>query len=152
MITPIYQSYHPGTIEEHNTQTQLESVLVDVNDWMNENRLKMNTGKTEFILRGSRQQLLKSNFNSITVVQDNVHCSDTIRLLGTWLDSNLNMNKHATVKYRVAMVNLPKIKQIRKYLDMNTNKILVDSLITSHLDYCNSLLFGATKQVLHKFQ
>ena len=51
-----------------------------------------------------------------------------------------------------AMWNLQKLRSIRKYLDINTCKILVDSLVTSHLDYCNSLLFGTSYYVLNKLQ
>jgi hypothetical protein len=34
------------------------------------------------------------------------------------------------------------IKQIRKYLAMESTKTLAHAFVTSHLDYCNSLLYG----------
>ena len=50
------------------------------------------------------------------------------------------------------MWNLSKLKKIRKYLDMDTCKIVVDALVTSHLDYCNGLLFGIYEYLQHRLQ
>ena len=38
---------------------ELEQCALIINDWINENKLKMNVSKTEFIMFGSRQQLDK---------------------------------------------------------------------------------------------
>lgn len=44
------------------------------------------------------------------------------------------------------------IYSIRKYLDPSTIETLVHAFITSRMDYCNSLLFGITKQNLKRLQ
>ena len=54
----------PATESEISTVTDLQDCLSSVKDWMDENRLKMNSSKTEVIIFGSRQQLSKT----ITVV------------------------------------------------------------------------------------
>ena len=43
-----------------------------INDWMTENKLKMNASKTEFIMFGSRQQLDKCVTTSINIANDNI--------------------------------------------------------------------------------
>jgi hypothetical protein len=50
-------------IEENDTIWTLEYSIADIKSWMDTNRLKMNTEKTEFILIGSQQQLCKSEIN-----------------------------------------------------------------------------------------
>ncbi len=52
---------------------------------MNENKLKMNASKTEFIMFGRRQQLDKCNIKKINVAGDNVDVS-SFRYLGAFLD------------------------------------------------------------------
>ena len=94
----------------------------------------------KFILFGSPKQMKKCSSTSIPVVTDTVERSSQIRLLGAWFDENVTMKVHVTKKCSIAMWNLSKLKKIRKYLDMDTCKIVVDVLVTSHLDYCNSLL------------
>ena len=45
-----------------------------------------------------------------------------------------------------------KIRQIRKFLNPESTKTLVHSFVTSHLDYCNSLLFGVPKYQIDRLQ
>jgi len=47
-----------------------------------------------------------------------------------------------------AFNGLCKIREIRKFLHIHTTKTLVHSLVSSHLDYCNALLFGSPKYQL----
>ena len=44
------------------------------------------------------------------------------------------------------------IGHIRKYLTIDATKSLVNSLVTSRLDYCNALLSGVPKTTLNKLQ
>ena len=44
------------------------------------------------------------------------------------------------------------IKQIRKYLTEDSTRILVHAFITSHIDYCNSLLYGIPKYQVNRLQ
>ena len=54
-----YDSFNPKIFaDEKRVTTNLEKVLVTINDWMNLNRLKLNPSKTEFVLFGSQQMLL----------------------------------------------------------------------------------------------
>ena len=43
------------------------------------------------------------------------------------------------------MYNLLKFKSIRKYLSVEATKVVVLSMFTSHLDYCNSVLTELSK-------
>ena len=46
-------------IEETSTIRSLQLCMTDIKDWMDSNRLKMNTTKTEFIMFGLKKQLQK---------------------------------------------------------------------------------------------
>ena len=85
--------------QEAETMNCLEQCICNVNRWMNQNRLKMNTDKTEFILFGSQQHLHKCSTKNINVCGNLVKCSETIRLLGTWLDRNLAFKYQINMKY-----------------------------------------------------
>ena len=43
-----------------------------------------------------------------------------------------------------------KIQYLRQYLDKATCEIFVHSLVMSHLDYANIILFGATHKVISR--
>ena len=106
------------------------------------NRLKMNDGKTEFIMFGSKVQLAKCITKSININGTKVQRSEVIRYLEAWLDQNLTLTEHVNRKCQNAMMNLLKIKQLRKFLTQEAPHILVRGLVISHLNYCNSIFAG----------
>ena len=112
----------------------LEKTLVDVNEWMNQNRLKMNNAKTEYIMFGSRQQLGKCNSSGINVNGAAVERATKIKYLGALLDDQLTLKQQVTNKCKIAMLNLHRIKMIKEYLDVDTCHTLVLGLVMSHLD------------------
>ena len=73
---------------------------------MNENRLKMNSNKTEFVLFGSRSQLNKCKIEALNIDDTEVVLVDRMKYLGVILDRNLNMKEHITTKCQTAMLNI----------------------------------------------
>ena len=62
------------------------------------------------------------------------------------------MKTHVTKVCQAACFHLRNIGKIRQFLDVYSTKILVHSLVTSRIDYCNSLLLGATSQTVDRLQ
>ena len=85
------KGFKPNHVEEVSTFSEPEETLANINSWMEENRLKMNNSKTDFLYVASRHQLQKCEIREISVCGENVPRSDFIRLLGAWIDKNLNM-------------------------------------------------------------
>ena len=57
----------------------------------------------------------------------------------------MSMSIHIGKIFSKVFHGLYKIRQIRKFLSPESTKTLVHAFVTSHLDYCNSLLFGVPK-------
>ena len=111
----VNKSFNPNDRnDEQRTIELLESSLGNINSWMNLNRLQMNTSKTEFMMIGSGKQLSKCVTNNIIECNDTVEKSGIIRLLGIWIDSNLNLKTNVIKKSQTAMLNIFKIKHIRR--------------------------------------
>ena len=64
---------------------------------------------------GSRQQLKKCTFDKININNETIQRSDTVKYLGGYLDQNLNFKKHVITKCKAAMINIRKIRMIRKF-------------------------------------
>ena len=79
---------------------------------------------------------------NIYIVVDAVHHVTYIIYLGAFRDETLTFKEHVERKCRTAMLYFFRIKSIRKYLTKAATEILVLSLIVSHLDYCNLILYG----------
>ena len=69
--------------------------------------------------------------------------------MGAFPDETLNFKPH--VKHK-AMMNFMRIKNIRQFLTKEATETLVLSLLMSHLDYCNSILFGIADCDLQEMQ
>ena len=112
----------------------------------------MNTAKTEFIYFGNQRQLDKCKADTINVAGDLILRTDSIKYLGMQMDSNLNFKQHINHKCQSAMFNFLRIKSIRHLLDEDNTASLCLSLCISHLDYCNSLLYGLPDTSISKLQ
>ena len=116
------------------------------------NYLKLNDDKTEFLLIGSKCNINKVpsvllNVNNVTVSNSSV-----VRNLGAMFDTEMSMEKFVISKCKSAMYHLRSISQIRHYLDADATKTLIHALVTSRLDYANSLLIGVNKSLIHRLQ
>ena len=129
------------TSNETQCIDNIEACINDLKAWMIENRLKLNEDKTEVLVLGK-----KSSCNKLTVTKlcvagsqvDIVH-SGSVRNLGFFMDSQLSMTDHITKTCGSLHYHLKNIGKIRQVIDIDTAKLLVNSFITSKLDYCNSL-------------
>ena len=112
----------------------------------------INDDKTEFLIIGSERQLSRVSVDKIKIDQAEVSPVSSVRNLYTWFDSRLDMSTHVTKACASAFYYLYNIRHIRKYLSRESTEKLVHAFITSGLDYCNGLLYGAPEYQIKKLQ
>ena len=66
--------------------------------------------------------------------------SHITKYLEAYLDFALNFKEHIKIKCEAAMLNLLKVKATKKFQTRKASSKSVIGLITSHLDYANSIL------------
>ena len=130
----------------------MERCISDICTWMLTDKLKLNDDKTEFMLIGTKQQLSKVNIDCLTVGSIDVAPVTVARNLGTWFDSNLNLQEQIHKTCKSGFFHLYNIRRIRKYLSQESARTLVHAFIIGRIDYCNSLLFGLPSVHLLKLQ
>ena len=151
--TQIYLSFKlDSTAGEQDPIAALQDCITDIRSWMIADRLKLNDDKTEFMIIGTRAQLDKVNVSEIVVGQAKVPAVTIVRNLGTWLDTNLTMSAHINETCQAAIYHLYNIKRISRYLSYDDRKSIVQAVIMSRIDYCNSLLVGVPSTQLSKLQ
>ena len=64
--------------EESNTLTSMETCMLNIKNWMDEMRLKMNPTKTEFIYFGFAKQLSKCTIHNLNIASDLIQRTDLI--------------------------------------------------------------------------
>ena len=78
----IKDSFKPTADQECRAIQTLEQCTSDIKDWMDVNRLHMDSAKTEFLLVRSMKQLSNCVSTEINVNGEVVKCSECIRYLG----------------------------------------------------------------------
>jgi len=91
--------------------------------------------QTEFMIIGSRQQLVKISVESVTVSGTTIKPIISLRNLGAWFDQNMTMSDHIGRICSRAFYSLYNLRQIRKCFTDEACKTLVHALVTCHLDY-----------------
>ena len=151
--TQVYLSFKPGSISsEESAFSAIQSCISAIRSWLLTNKLLINDTKTEFLIIGTRQQLSKVQTDSISVGESRISSSKEVRNLGTWLDNTLSMSTQVSKVASSCFYYIYNIRRIRKYLSREVCETLVNSLITSRLDYCNSLLYGCPSPLLARLQ
>ena len=117
------------------------------------NKLKLNPDKTEFILIGSknnRKQLLP-HF-PINILGNQASPAQSVKNLGVVFDSNFTFSDHVSQVIKSTRPHARDLYRIRPLLDLKTSVLLANALISSRLDYCNSLFLSLTDFELRRLQ
>ena len=117
------------------------------------NKLKLNPDKTEFILIGSknnRKQLLP--YLPINILGNQVSSAQSVRNLKVVFDSNFSFSHHVSQVIKSTRVHARDLYRIHSLLDLNTSVLLANALVSSRLDYCNSLFLSLTDFEFRRLQ
>ncbi|KAK5920741.1 hypothetical protein CgunFtcFv8_024517 [Champsocephalus gunnari] len=126
------------------SQTQvvarISACRADISQWMSAHQLKLNLDKTELLfLPGKDCPTLDLTINIGTSI---VSPTQTARNLGVILDNKRSFTASIAATTRCCRYTLYNIRRIRPQLSQKATQVLVQALVISRLDYCNSLLAG----------
>jgi len=93
-----------------------------------------------------------SNFTHLNVAGSTVPLSDKIKLLGVTLDKSLTFHKHVNLVSQSCYYHIKALRHIRHCLDIHTASLIAHALVSSRLDYANSILLGAPLYTINKLQ
>ena len=152
--TQLYLSFEPGSdVSQQGAIDAIQDCVSSIRTWMIVDKLKLNEDKTKIILIGTQPQLNKINISHLIIGQTSVPVGNSsMRNLGSWFDSNLNVIMHINKDCKSSFYHLSNIRQIRKYLSPSSTKLLVQAVIMVQIDYCNSLLYNIPGIHLSKLQ
>ena len=120
---------------------------------MSSRKLKLNEGKTDIILiKGSKRCSIEQEFGELSFGSNVVPLSESICNIGVTFDTSLSFDKHINNISRDCNFYLRNLHRIKTFLNQDTLLTLIHAMITSRVDYCNSIFTGLPKKHLKKLQ
>ena len=102
------------------------------------------------MLISSRKQ--KLNLAKLELAGETLTLKPNIKSLGLTIDQHFSLTRHINSVTCSCYNEFRKLYKIRHFLMIEMRKLVVQNLITSRLDYCNSVLSGVPKAEIMKFQ
>ena len=121
---------------------KLNSCLQDVQEWMSSSMLKLNPDKTEFIIFGSHAQLKKLDSHlPVRIFGKLLHPSAVVKNVGVWFEANFSFADHVRIIYsmKTCFIQMCYLRWVIQYLTDAAAVLAANALVSSCLDYCNSL-------------
>ena len=120
---------------------------------MHDNILKLNPDKTEFLLIGTKYMREKyASLFPTDILGNDISPADQAHNLGVIFDSDFSFSKHISNVVKSCHYHMRDLRRIRRYLSVSDATALANALISSCLEYCNSLLYDITDKNLKKLQ
>ena len=115
------------------------------------NKLKINDDKTEFLIITSPRADVSHEIN-LTIGEEIIPPSSSCKSLGVTFDEHILMDSYIRNTCRAAHFHLRNIGSVRDLIPEKSAAQLVHSLVSSRIDYCNSLLYGVPEYKTDRLQ
>ena len=149
--TQLFIAISPNTAASKISQVEL--CLTDLHTWFCCNGLALNADKSDCIILGTVQRAKTfAPITSINAAGSVVPISSTIKTLGVTLDSHLTFEAHVKSLTKTCYFHIRALRHIRSSIDLETAKSVANAIVSSRLDYANSLLCGISGSNLLKLQ
>ena len=151
--TQLYVSFKSS--DKQYAINQTEKTADAVRQWFVVNGLQLNPDKTEAMFLGTPQNILHSSISDTSTLDisgSSVKVTDQIKSLGVYIDSRLSFKKQVSSICRASYSNIKALRKIRSTLDNETANTVACAIVSTRIDYCNSVLIGTTEENLKKLQ
>ena len=149
----IYLSCDSGSFDSlAHTVDRLQQCVSSVKAWMIRNKLKLNDDKTEIILITSPYYTSYFKINEFRIDDTTVTPVKYVKNIGVYFDNNMNMKKNVDNVCKTVRFHLRNIGRIRKHITKEACESLVHSLVSSRIDYANTLHYGVPDSQIKRLQ
>ena len=136
----------------NQTAQILNRVLALANTWFEENQLSLNTGKTQYVVFGSKKKIGKASQIDIKIGNEKINEVTEYKYLGTILDSTLSAVGQLTRLNQQLAIKMTTFRKIRSCMSVKTAILIYKATILPIMDY-NDLIYNfLNKQQQQKLQ
>ena len=143
--TNIFYSHSCLKTLNETLQTEVDKIA----EWLNTNKLSINTSKTKFILfRSSKKK--KKHVVRLSINNDDIKQVKSTTFLGVVIDECLSWNDHIDSVAKKIVKSAGIIAKIRHFTNLNTLKLIYYALVYPYLIYGNLIWSNTYKTRIQK--
>ena len=117
-----------------NLENVLNQKLSNVTNWLDQNKLTLNTSKTKIMVIGNNN---KTSSQLTVEIKVNTHKLDQVsefKYLGVWIDDKMKFSTHISkISTNIGILNIA-----RNYLSFKHKNMLFNALVLPHFNYCSN--------------
>ena len=140
-------------------QNKLIKAIQTANNYYNKNSLLNNISKTKIMLfqqpnapKSNEGNILEIKPSDIPQLEKSIFGQDHLKILGIYIDKNLNWNKNTSYIKQKATNSIRNLHQANKILPMKQKRILYNSLVVPHFTYGDVIWNCCSKENARKIQ
>ncbi len=134
------QLYLPFKPNDSSSIEVLLACLKEANLWLTQNCLALKENKTEIVLFSPSNVY---DLGDLDLGDLSSYVSPCVKNLGVLFDSGLKFDKRINSVVKSCFYHLWRLAKVKPFLSLKNFEIVIHVFITSRLDYCNSLYYGA---------
>ena len=112
--------------------------------------MKLNPEKLNLLSLAQFQKI--SSLFPVSILGSLLHLVDSVRNLGVWFDAEFSFSKHVKRTCKACFLQMHDLRRIRQYLTPEVAVLAANGLVSSRIDYCNTLFRGLSCFNQHKVQ
>ncbi len=137
---------------KHNDSSSIEVLLAclqEVKLWLTHNFLALNENKTEVVLFDTSYFY---DLGDLDLGDLSSYVSPCVKNLGVLFDSGLKFDKQINSVVKSCFYHFRRLAKVKSFLSLKNFEIVIHPFITSRLDYCSSLYYGANQSSIERLQ
>ena len=108
---------------------KLEENTFEIIKWFRNNYMKCNPEKNQLIVTNCEKA-------SLTIDNNVIECSSSVKLLGVTIDNKLNFDEHVSKICKKASTKLHALARVGKYMSSDKLRVIMKAFIESQFAYC----------------
>ena len=131
-----------ATLSGKNLQTLVSSVnreISNVSLWFKVNKLSLNLSKTNYIIFRTRKRRVPTHLPELLIDDAIINKVDNVKFLGLTIIEYLDWSTHISVISKSVARSVGILSKLKFILPSNILKLIYNSLILPHLNYCNHI-------------
>lgn len=133
-------------------ERKMNMAFVTVEKWMNTNKLKMNAGKTKYMIVRSIRKELRGNITLKCLDGTEIERVERMKYLGIIIDDRLRFKDHCDYMLKKIGKKVSFLNRIGNYISAYTRCIIYKTIIAPHFEYCATLLIDMGETQLNELQ